>query len=354
MGSDERHDRRIQTVCLLILTGLAAACILAWSKPLMVPFVVAVFAAFVLTPVVDFLVHRCRLPSIVAILSTMILVMTALAVVGLLGGAAIGQMFDNADMYQQRMVGLVKEVIEKLPVDRLGMDRDEAQQSLTTAALGLVRLTVDGLASATMDVILQGSLMLVFLVFLLAGDTVLSGRRGGTMAESASMVRRYLGAQISMSVLTGVLVGGVLWLLKVDLALTFGFLAFVLNFVPNIGSVIATLLPLPVVLLSPEPQTQQVVLVLLIPGAIQIVLGSFVVPKVMGQTMELHPITVLATLIFWGMLWGLVGVVLAVPITAVMRIWFLRFDYTRPIANLMAGRSPGGRRPPPEPTNATL
>lgn len=345
MGSDERHDRRIQTVCLLILTGVAVACILAWSKPLMVPFVVAVFAAFALTPVVDFLVHRCRLPSIVAILTTMILVMAVLAAVGLLGGAAIGQMFDNADMYQHRMVGLVNEVIEKLPLDRLGMDREEAQQTLTQAALDSVRFAVDGLAATSMDLVLQGSLVLVFLIFLLAGDTVLSGRRGGVMAESASMVRRYLGAQVSMSILTGVLVGGVLWLLKVDLALTFGFLAFVLNFVPNIGSVIATLLPLPVVLLGPEPQTQQVVLVLLIPGAIQIALGSFIVPKVMGQTMDLHPITVLGALIFWGMLWGLVGVVLAVPITAVMRIWFIKFDYTRPMANLMAGRAPGGRRP---------
>lgn len=352
--SDERYDRRIQTVCLLVLTGIAVAATLYWSQPLMIPFVVAVFAAFTLTPLVDFQVHRWHLPRMVAIVITLALVVAVLLATGLLATVAAGQLLDNADMYQERFAGLVNRVVNELPLERVGLDREEARGALDNMSVSAIRSLLDGLAEAMMSILSQGTLVLVFLFFLLAGDTALSGRRGGVLAESASMVRRYLATQLFISTLTGALVGLALWLLKVDLALTFGFLAFVLNFVPNIGGIVATLLPLPVVLLGPEPQITQAILVLAIPGTIQFLLGNVVVPKVMGQSLDLHPVTILAALIFWGMLWGMAGVVLAVPITAVARIWFIKFNYTRPIANVMAGRAPGGREPPSQPTNATL
>ena len=352
--SEASYDRRIQTVCLLVLTAIAVACILAWSQPLMIPFVVAVFAAFTLTPLVDFQVRRWHFPRMVAIVMTLVLVIAVLLATGLLAAAAGSQLLDNADMYQVRFAGLVNRIIDELPLERAGLDREEARQSIGQASLGVIRSLLDGLTAATMDVLSKGTLVLVFLFFLLAGDTALSGGRGGVLAESAAMVRRYLGAQLFISALTGVLVGLALWLLRVDMALTFGFLAFVLNFVPNLGGIVATLLPLPIVLLGPEPQMTQAILALAIPSVIQFLLGNVVVPKIMGQSMDLHPVTILAALIFWGMLWGMAGVVLAVPITAVMRIWFVRFNYTRPIANVMAGRAPGGRSPPAHPTDATL
>jgi AI-2 transport protein TqsA len=69
-------------------------------------------------------------------------------------------------------------------------------------------------------------------------------------------------------------------------------------------------------------------------------IGNLVTPKMVGQGMELHPVTVLLSLAFWGLLWGIVGMILAVPIVATLRLVFSHFNTTRPIANLLAGQLP--------------
>ena len=77
-----------------------------------------------------------------------------------------------------------------------------------------------------------------------------------------------------------------------------------------------------------------------IPGAIQMSLGNVIEPKLMGDGLELHPATILLSLAFWGLIWGPVGMVLAVPITAVVRIVLVRFESTRPAGDLLAGKLP--------------
>ena len=114
---------------------------------------------------------------------------------------------------------------------------------------------------------------------------------------------------------------------------TFGILAFLLNFIPSIGSIIATLLPIPIAAAqfqSPWP----IVYVVAVPGIIQNVIGNIIDPKIMGDELNLHPITVLLALSFWGLLWGITGMFLATPITAVLRIVLMQF---KPIGKLLAG-----------------
>src|SRR5208283_1287364 len=126
-------------------------------------------------------------------------------------------------------------------------------------------------------------------------------------------------------------------LLGVEFAWVFGLLAFLLNFVPSIGAIIASLLPLPVILLSPDMSLTAKVLAIVIPAAIQIVIGSFVQPRVQGHALDLHPVVIVLALIFFGMIWGLMGAFLATPITAVVRIIFARIPITRPLADMLAG-----------------
>ena len=81
-----------------------------------------------------------------------------------------------------------------------------------------------------------------------------------------------------------------------------------------------------------------IILAIALPGAIQIIIGNVIELKIMGESLDLHPITVLLALIMWGMLWGIVGTLLATPLTAVMKIFFERMEQTAPIADLLAGR----------------
>ena len=83
-----------------------------------------------------------------------------------------------------------------------------------------------------------------------------------------------------------------------------------------------------------------IALVILLPGAVQFTIGNIVEPLVTGEGLDLHPVTILLALVFWGLLWGVVGMLLAAPITAVLRIVLGRLEITRPVAELLAGRLP--------------
>ena len=131
--------------------------------------------------------------------------------------------------------------------------------------------------------------------------------------------------------------GLTLAVLGVELAWVFGFLAFLLNLVPTVGAIIASLLPLPVILLSPEMSITAKALAIIIPAAIQFIIGSFVQPRVQGNALALHPVVVLLALMFFGMIWGVTGAFLAAPITGVIRIVCGKIPVTRPLADLLAG-----------------
>jgi AI-2 transport protein TqsA len=199
-----------------------------------------------------------------------------------------------------------------------------------------------GTTSAIVDLLAQSFLVLIFVVFLLIGGEGARSdpaeRREGTWATIVGQVERYIVAKAALSGATGLLVGVVLSLLGVDLALVFGLFAFLLNFIPSIGSIIATLLPLPIVAMSPDVSFGAAVAAIAIPGVVQFSIGSVIEPRVMGESLDLHPVTILVTLMFWGALWGVVGMLLAVPMTAIAKLLFEKSELTQPLAELMAGR----------------
>jgi len=196
---------------------------------------------------------------------------------------------------------------------------------------------VQGIIDAVLSILADGLLVLIFLLFLMVGRN--QSPPGALAGEVDQRIRAYLLVKLVVSGVTGVAVGVTLALLGIDLALAFGVLAFALNFIPNIGSTIATILPLPIILVS-DVSFATGVAAIAVPGTTQFIMGNVIEPRMMGRSLELHPITILLALIFWGMIWGIVGMLLAAPITAVLRILLDRIDLTRPVADLMAGRFP--------------
>ena len=175
----------------------------------------------------------------------------------------------------------------------------------------------------------------IFVIFLLAGRNPYA-EHSPIYADIVGKIRRYLATKVLISAVVGVLVWASLALIGMELSGVFGILAFLLNFIPNIGPLIVTVLPIPIAVVqfqSPLP----VILVVAVPGIIHNVIGNIVEPKLMGEGLDLHPVTVLLALSVWGMLWGIMGMFLSVPITAVIRIVLLQFDTLRPIGNLLAG-----------------
>lgn len=140
-------------------------------------------------------------------------------------------------------------------------------------------------------------------------------------ADIDESIHRYLMAKTLVSVAMGLLVFIVLGpILHVKLAHLFGVLTVILNFIPNVGALIAALVPLPIILLDPELSGAAQALAILLPLAIHFVIGNFVEPFVLGPLLSLHPVVVLLALSFWYVLWGVGGAVLAIPLTSVVAI----------------------------------
>jgi AI-2 transport protein TqsA len=176
---------------------------------------------------------------------------------------------------------------------------------------------------------------------------------GGAWGEMESRIRSYTLTMTALSGVTGILVGVVLWFFGVQAAAVFGLLTFLLNFIPNVGSFISIILPIPIVLLAGNLTGFDKFLAIGIPAVIQFAIGNFLQPKLMGEHMKLHPVVILMALIFWGTLWGIVGAFLAVPITSIIRIACDRHPFTKPVANLMAGHLDAFREEPPVVVAAT-
>lgn len=326
--------RSIQ-ICVIVLTVIFSAAALLWLRPVMIPFVLALLFMYGLAPIVDFLTARGRLGKGLAIVAALALTSLILMLVGELINHSVRQLSENADAYSQRITVLVDRA--QVTLGEFGIDG--AMLRKTVAAVPVPKLA-GGLANALLGLVSNSFLVLVFLIYLLLGRTAGDGRTRGIRGEIETRIKRYIVVKVGLSAITGTAVAVILSLLGVELAMVFGVLAFFLNFIPNIGSILATLLPLPVVLVDPDITSTTMILAIALPGAIQLVVGNVLEPKMIGDSLQLHPITILLSLIVWGMLWGIAGMVLAAPLTAVIKILCDNFELTRPFADLMAGTLP--------------
>jgi AI-2 transport protein TqsA len=332
-------ESRIQTICLLILSTVAVAISMYWLSSVMIPFVLALFFSLGLTPFIDLQVRVLRMPRSLAVLATMALGFFILSMLASLISTSLTQLTVNAGVYQARFEELVQQATVYL--QRLGVDTTRGFNPLTVVSANTVGTTLMRTTNAILGILSQGLMVMIFLFFLLMGRTTTGASPSVVWQQVESRIRRYIVTKVLTSAATGLLVGVVLSILGVDLAMVFGLFAFLLNFIPNLGSIIATLLPLPVVLMNPEVSSTTAVLAFVLPALIQFTIGNVIEPNVMGSSLELHPVTILLALVLWGTIWGIVGMLLATPITAAMKILFERLELTAPVANLLAGRLAG-------------
>ncbi len=334
---DEQMWLAVGSLAILAVVVLAVALNLA--QGVMIPFVLAIFVSTTVSPLVDFQVIRWGFPQWLAVTLTMVSVLVLLAVLGLILILAVQTVMAAADDYNEDFAGLTERSLSQLRQWRIEIDQQTLGERFRTRLVEWAKAAV-GMATGLLS---NGALVLIFVAFLLAGrDPHLI--RSGIYAEIESKVRSYIGTKFVLSTVTGLLVWVILALFGLPMAGLFGLLAFLLNFIPSIGSIIATLLPLPVAIAQPW-SPWQIVAVVALPGAVQMTIGNVIEPKLMGKGLNLHPVVILLALTFWGLVWGVVGMVLAVPITATIRIVMMRFVTTRPIGNLLAGELPGRAKP---------
>ncbi len=148
-------------------------------------------------------------------------------------------------------------------------------------------------------------------------------------------VRTYIGVKFAASFATGLLSYIVIRIAGLDFALFWAFLIFVFNFIPTIGSIVATLFPSVVALLQFESLTPFLIIIIGV-GIIQLLIGGIMEPRLYGNSLNISPLIIVISLVLWGILWGVTGMLLCVPITVILIQIFAQFESTRPVAVLLS------------------
>ncbi|MFK7778103.1 MAG: AI-2E family transporter [Gimesia sp.] len=383
--SDEQA--KVITGCLMLLSIIALAGVFYLTKAVLIPFVIAIFIATIVTPLVDLLVLKWRFPQIIAITVTLLLVLSAGFLLCLVLFYSTQQVIAKAEtQYSEKMgifitrtFGIIEEEakvpgqISKNKIEKAvekastvpgetSNDSDQPVEAkkpqtswlqkigvdlnlLKKQTIDFMKSSLESIAVSTMQTALSFTttsfFVAIFVIFLLAGRDPKAVVKNVIYWEIENKIRSYISTKLVLSLITATLVGITLSLFGLELALVFAILTFLLNFIPSIGSIIATLLPIPVAFAQFSDSPWTIAGVILIPGAIQMVIGNGIEPKLMGEGLQLHPVTVLLALSFWTLLWGPLGAILAVPITAGIRIVLMRFESGHTAGNLLAGILPG-------------
>lgn len=297
---------------VVVVAGLKAA------ASVFVPVLLGFFLAVPALPVLGWL-RRRGVPGWLAIL--LILLGLALLVFGF--GAFVATSVDRitelAPTYQARLEEIAQPWIARAREQGLEVDKLFNLERL----FGLFSGLLGGLAT----LLSEGVLVLLITVFILVEALGFPRKLGAAVASETvhSRLRRayreiqhYLLLKTVVSAATGLFVGVWLWIQGVDLPLFWGVMAGLLNYIPNLGAFISAVPPVLLALVQIGPW-----------GAVgaaaaflvaHFILGNLVEPQLMGQQLGLSPLTVLLSLLFWGFVWGIVGALLAVPLTMVIKI----------------------------------
>ena len=334
-------------VFLGILVFLALGLVLHALKAILLPFVIAVFLAQIFIPAVAML-RRKRVPMGLAILLILVGLSALLFAFSWVIYSSALSFRASLPYYEERLAGLVNAAVARL-IDTFPFLSEPVHDFRWQRALEASSVT--GILAAGVGSFLvffnEIFLILLYMVFLLAGNESFphklkralherAERVAGVIGNIEDEVRKYLLTKTLVNLGHGILVGLLLALFGVDFAALWGFLTFVAHYIPHVGAVISVGLPTLFVLLQFE-STGWALLIAALNLALQFAIGNVIEPRIVGHSLDLSPVLVLLSLLFWGWLWGAWGMVLAVPITSTLKIVCENVEALRPLSVLMSG-----------------
>lgn len=342
-------ERVVQWAAWLVLAVLGTV-ILKTLAFLFVPLAIALLLVYALGIPLDWLA-RFKVPNYLRIILVVSLGIMFLYLLGRLVAANIKEFYEQLPVFEEKFWSYGQALLSLV-----GVTVTEAKEmyvsflaSFSQDDLKPIGALVQRMSGSLFSFLGDTLWVLLFLIFLMAEREGFQRRVLRSLGRENSepvlealgrinkSVQHYLGLKTAISALTGFLVSVILMLFGIHFALLWGVLAFTLNFIPNIGSLISVAPPVAITLF----QTGSITRTLVVAGmliSIQMVVGNVVEPKVMGQGLNLSPLVVLLSLLFWGWMWGIPGMLLSVPLTAAIKIGMEQLDSTRPVARLVAAK----------------
>lgn len=338
---DNMHDEKLSDPYRILYIIAALTIVIAGmrhSANILVPMLLAVFISIICS----YPLNKLRMQGISKNLSIIIVIICAFIIAFLLTlvlGTSIGNFSDDLPMFQSKLEEFLVGLSSSL--ERFGIEFDYTQwrQYFDPGfALGFAETVLKGLRSALSNAFLIGLTVIFILIEIPVIDEEKMAKRLVSPSNYELIVHKiqhYFGIKTMTSMVTGVAITIWLLIIGVDYPVLWGLVAFLLNFVPNIGSIIAAI--------------PAVILALVINGTtiavftaagyvvVNVIIGNVIEPRVMGQGLGLRMLVVFVSLVFWGWVFGPIGMLLAVPLTMTLKIMLKNYEQTKAFALLLEG-----------------
>lgn len=357
MGREELLPRRAMRFLVVAAATMIVVAGLREASEILLPFLSALFIAIVSLPFLAWL-QRNRVPTWLAVMLTVAAAAGVVSVLGVVVGQSVGEFAQVVadSRYNERFEALANRFgawaeQANLPfADRTPLDFVNPE-----AVVNLLGGTLAALAGLLQDAFLV-LLAVIFILVEAAGFRakvrLAFGERGRSlerMSQITLQVQKYLAVKTVVSLGTGFLAFVWVWTLGIDFPLMWGLVAFLFNYIPNIGSIVAAVGPSVLALVQVDLGRALVVAAGYV--ALNIAFGNILEPTLLGRRLGMSILVVFLSLVFWGWVWGPMGLLLAVPITMSLKIAFENTDDLRWIAVLLDAdpartREPAGRPAP--------
>jgi len=353
MADTDRSDLRQIKIYSGLLALLGGVVVLKQLSFLFIPFSLALLFFFLCNGLVARLTSA-GFPRRLVLTGVMLLLLAGLFLIGLLLYSGASTLVERFPHYSQRLVEMGKLVVARLHLPEATVRPESLAARFDPQQITRLITTTLGTFSSFLG---DAVLVLLFLMFMLGGSESLKTRLRRSLApdHASSFLRiytaidgriqRYVVIKTAMSLATALLAGAILALGGFDFVLLSALLVFFFNFIPTFGSVVGTVFPVLIGFLQ-YGLCWRVGIVLLGLMAMQFTMGNVVEPKITGRRLNLSPVVILASLLFWGWLWGMVGMVLSVPLTSVVKIGLEQIPSLRPVAAVLGGGGGFSERTP--------
>ncbi len=318
--------------------------ILKALKTVFLPFCISLLLYFIFTGIRKKLV-KVGVPGTVATIMLLLCIVMICWGFGMMIYSGATTFIEKFPQYSSKMNALADSVLKDLDIEMFSVKEYIDKIDWSSFIKDATSVISGGFGSFA---IFLGNLILVlvFLLFMLSGGSSVQDRlKNAFKSEDAErftdiigkieyQVQHYLLIKTSVSALTAIVCGIVLGIAGLDMVVFISFLIFVLNFIPNAGSIIATAFPVIIGIL----QFGFSIKVAIIAGAligVQMLIGNVVEPRITGGSLNLSPIVILSSLILWGWVWGIAGMILAVPLTSAVKIIAANIPALKPVSDLM-------------------
>lgn len=325
----------VMAATVIVLAGVKAASVVV------VPVLLALFIAIICHPLIAWF-HRKGLPSflallpVVAVISIIVLLLTGLVV------QSANDFMQKMPEYRVRSAEQFEWLAARAESFNVSLNWEMLQAQLDPSrAINLTMNMLSGVGNFMATFVL----VLLIMVFMLGEARIVPSkirlafkqpeRTTNNVTTILNAINKYLALKTLISLVTGVIVGGGLWIMGIDHFLLWGVIAFLFNYIPNIGSILASVPAILMALIQYSPLMAGVVASLYL--AVNVVMGNLIEPRVMGRGLGLSTLVVFLSLLFWGWMLGPVGMLLSVPLTMVVKIALGENESTRWLAILLSG-----------------